>query len=79
MIEKVSSEDRKKTQPQPLSRRLKILTTAAILFGNITFVSLRSLIIGKLQSQFLCYGVGMLLECILTSFGSYEIEIPNDN
>lgn len=35
----LKTEEPKKSLPQPLSKRLKILTTAAILIGNITFVS----------------------------------------
>ncbi|XP_037036786.1 sodium-dependent glucose transporter 1-like isoform X3 [Bradysia coprophila] len=37
MADKEANEDRKKTQPQPLSKQTKILTTSAILFGNLTF------------------------------------------
>ncbi|XP_037036785.1 sodium-dependent glucose transporter 1C-like isoform X2 [Bradysia coprophila] len=37
MAEKQASEKRKKSQPQPLSRQTKILTTAAILFGNLVY------------------------------------------
>lgn len=39
MTEEVIMEEPKKSSPQPLSRRLMILTTAAIFLGNTTFVS----------------------------------------
>ncbi|KAG4076474.1 hypothetical protein HA402_005917 [Bradysia odoriphaga] len=38
MADKQANEDRKKSKPQPLSKQTKILTTSAILFGNLTFV-----------------------------------------
>ncbi|XP_037036783.1 sodium-dependent glucose transporter 1-like [Bradysia coprophila] len=37
MAEKLTVEEGKKPQPQPLSGQIKILTTSAILLGNLTF------------------------------------------
>lgn len=39
MIDKQSTETGNKSLPKPLPKQTKILTTAAILFGDFTYVS----------------------------------------